>query len=124
MISYQIYKIMHLVGLMCVFAGLSALWGVSLMGPLERQPSVKRALAIIHGVGMLFLLVGGFGMLARLGIIHGGLPGWIWAKLALWFFLGGSMVLAKRKSHLGLKLIGIWVLAGGLAVYTAIYKPF
>lgn len=109
---------------MCVFSGLAALVGIYSMGPLQRHPSAKKALAIIHGVGMTFLLVGGFGMLARLGIVHGGLPGWVYAKLAIWLFLGGSMVLARKKAAHGTKLILLWVFVGGLAAYLALYKPF
>ena len=115
MLGYEIYKIVHVVGLLCVFSGLAALWGVSSNGPLQSYPSSRRGLAIIHGVGMTLLLVGGFGMLARLGVAHDGLPGWIIAKLLIWLVLGGSMVLAKRKAYLGTRLIIAWIFLGGLA---------
>lgn len=124
MISYQIYKIMHIVGLMCVFSGLAALLGVYGTAPLERHPSIRKSLAILHGLGMVFLLVGGFGMLARLGIVHGGLPVWVYLKLAIWLALGGSMTLARKKANVGMPLLLLWIFLGGLAAAIALYKPF
>ena len=124
MIPYEIYKIVHVFGLICVFSGLASLWGISIFAPLEHHPPTRKALAVLHGVGMTMLLLGGFGMLARLGIAHQGLPGWIYAKLGLWLVLGGSVVLAKRRAKWGSGLLWVWALVGALAAAIAIYKPF
>ncbi len=118
--SLEFYKILHIIGFISIFASLAGLWGVSLKGT---DGGTRRALALIHGVGMTLVLISGFGMLARLGMTSG-LPGWIYAKLTIWLVLGGSMVLAKRKAHIGPMLVVGWILIGGMAAYLAILKPF
>jgi hypothetical protein len=111
--SLEFYKWIHLLGLMMLFCGLAGLWGSRSMG---------RSLSLLHGIGMLFLLVGGFGMMARMGIVQGW-PGWIYVKLCVWLALGAGIALAKRKSHWGMKLIGLWIGLGALAAYMGIFKP-
>ena len=118
--SLEFYKIMHIIGFVSIFASLGGLWGLSLKGA---GPKERRAMALVHGVGMTLVLISGFGMLARLGLTAA-MPGWIYGKLGIWLVLGGSMVLAKRKAHLGPMLIVGWVLIGGLAAFFAVMKPF
>ncbi len=119
--SYEFYKMLHILGLLMIFSGLVGLWGTRVM-PEVAVRKWDRPMALIHGFGMAFVLVGGFGMLARLGMVNG-LPGWIYVKLLIWFVLGGSLVLAKRKAHLGLWLLSGWIILGSLSAYMAIYKP-
>jgi hypothetical protein len=120
--SYQVYKLMHFLG---VFLLLSALAGVAfsvMVSDYSKHPG-RRLAAMLHGIGLLLILIGGFGMLARLGIV-GGLPGWIYAKLVLWLVLGASLFLVKRRPALA-KLI--WLASGLLAFsagWIALYKPF
>jgi hypothetical protein len=42
-------------------------------GTREASPT-RRLVSLAHGVALLLILTGGFGMLARLGIVSGGLP--------------------------------------------------
>ena len=96
--SYATYKLIHLLG---IFALLVALAGMAAhaaaKGTKEGNPSY-RTLQAFHGIGALLALVGGFGLLARMGI-QGGLhfPGWVWAKLVLWILLGGLVALPYRR---------------------------
>lgn len=119
---YQFYKLMHLIGIILVFSGLCGLLGTYNSGQTPSR-GWRIGLAIVHGLGMALALVGGFGLLARLGIITGW-PGWVWVKLVIWFCLGGSIFFAKRKAHLRMNLIALWAMFGGTAAYMAIYKPF
>ena len=121
MISYTVYKTLHLLGLMMVFL---ALGGAALhaMNGGTRETNQRRGwTAAWHGTGLFLLLLGGFGMLARLGL---GLTGWVWGKLVVWVLLGAALVLALRRPRLGRTVwLGSAVL-GLLAVYLALYKPF
>jgi hypothetical protein len=121
MISYPVYKIVHFVGM---FMLLSALGGLALHAAQGGGRSFpwKRKVALIHGLGMFFVLVGGFGMLARLGIT-GGLPGWIVAKLCIWLVLGSMMALLPRKPQWAAGLWTAIIVLGGLAAYLAGFKP-
>lgn len=85
----------------------------------------RKWVAITHGVGLLIALVGGFGLLARLGISHGAdWPLWVWLKLGIWLVLGAMTALIGRNPrHARL----FWALIPVLAVcaaYLAINKPF
>ncbi|NJL25489.1 MAG: hypothetical protein HC902_10165 [Calothrix sp. SM1_5_4] len=118
---HEFYKILHILGLLMIFSGLAGLWGLHVM----KQPVAKIhriGLALIHGLGMMIILVSGFGMLAKLGLFAD-LPTWFYLKMVVWLALGGSMVLAKRKAGLGVPLLMAWVALGTLAAYLAIYKP-
>lgn len=84
--------------------------------------AVRIFLSATHGVGVLVVLVSGFGLAARLGLVQG-LPNWIYIKLVLWLILGGSIVLAKRKSQWALGLYFLWLLIGALGASMAITKP-
>jgi hypothetical protein len=118
MFSYQTYKMVHYFGFMLLFFGFGGVMISSLAGfKLEGKP---RAVAFVtHGIGMLAVLVGGFGMLARLQL--DGIPPWIHVKLAIWLILGMAIGLAKRLPS-WLVLIAILALAM-VAPYMAIYKP-
>ncbi len=92
--SYAFYKFLHLIGLTSLILGLGgAIIGTYVVG---QKPSVgRKAIAITHGLGMLLMLVGGFGMLARLGMQW---PWWISVKLFIWLALGAWIVVAYRLS--------------------------
>lgn len=122
MISYSVYKIMHLAGILMIFLALGGVAMHAINGGTA-QHSWKKGAALTHGIGMLFTLVGGFGLLARLGMVTG-LPGWAYAKLGIWLLLGGALALFIRKKGFAKKAwFGVLIL-GVLAAYFANYKPF
>ncbi|MES2124687.1 MAG: hypothetical protein V4503_08350 [Gemmatimonadota bacterium] len=123
MISYSVYKIVHLLGMFLMF---TILGGISLhvLNGGTRQSNVGRKLAAaLHGVAMFVILLGGFGMLARLGMVRGGFPGWIWAKLLIWVLLGAFGTLPYRRPSLAKPFLFLLPLLGALAAFFAIYKP-
>lgn len=108
-----VYKVLHLAGVMALFMGLG-------MGMLPETAFRKQG-AIFHGIGLVLLLVAGFGLLAKMSL---GFPGWIIVKLVIWFLMGGLPVLAKRQV---IPVAGAWAAAlvlGVAAAYLGIYKPF
>ncbi len=118
MISYAVYKIIHLVGVLMVFLALGGVATHAINGG-DKSHSWRIPLAITHGLGLLISLVGGFGLLARLGIIHGGLPGWALAKLGIWLVLGGAIGLLIRKPNLAKPMWIIILCLGAAAAYLA-----
>lgn len=119
---YTFYKVLHILSLILLFSGLISLLTLT-WSQAELKPQIKKFAFITHGIGLFLLLLSGFGLAARLGLVQG-LPGWIHAKLAIWLLLGGSIVLAKRFGRLGfLNAVIFWTL-GTLAAYIAVYKPF
>lgn len=125
MISYAVYRLLHFIG---IFLVLTALGGLALHAGSGGTRATSRArgmIAALHGIGVLLILVAGFGLLARLGIMHGaGFPGWIWAKLAIWLVIGAWMALPYRFPALARASLLVVPALGAVAAYLAIFKPF
>jgi uncharacterized membrane protein len=121
---YSIYKLVHLAGIFALLVGFTLACAHARGEGAGADRRARRAFAFAHGVAVLLVLTGGFGMLARLGTVHGMLPGWILAKLALWALLAGAIALPHRKPRLA-RALPVWVSVLALAAAaTAVYKPF
>jgi hypothetical protein len=116
---YATYRLLHLVGLFLTFGAL----GASCALRLSPQPgaTARKLAGMLHGIGLLLVLVAGFGMLARLGVP--GLPAWIWMKLGIWLLLGASAAVVQRNERLAAPLLVLLPLLGGLAAWIAVHKP-
>lgn len=123
MISYGVYKIVHLVGVLMVFLALGGVATNAINGG-QKNHSWRKPIAITHGIGLLLSLVGGFGLLARLGIVHGGLPGWVMAKLGIWILFAVLIGVVSRKPNWAKPVWPLIILLGATAAYLAGNKPF
>ena len=122
MFPYELYKILHVIGILAVWTALGALALHGAAGGTKETNPFRKGTAITHGVGMLLILVGGFGMLARLGASAG--HGWVGAKLLIWLLVGGMVALPLRKPALAGPIFFALPVLGGLAAAIALYKPF
>ena len=121
MISYDIYKFIHISSMIiAVFALAMVLVSFNSGAPRSR---IKILGFELHGIGLAGVVVSGFGMLARLGLVTG-LPTWVYAKIGLWVFLGIAISLAKRKASSPLMVSTLILSAVITAVYIARFKPF
>lgn len=123
MIPYPVYKIIHLVGVLMVFLAIGAVALSALQG-LGKSYQGRKMILITHGIGLFLSLLGGFGLLARLGMAHDGLPGWIHAKLVIWFFFGALTWILLRRPQWTHALWAVVIILGGTAAYLAGSKPF
>jgi uncharacterized membrane protein len=122
--SYAVYKLMHYLGIFVLITALAATSMHVLRGGSRTDNPYRRALGIAHGIAAALILTGGFGMLARLGVMHGALPNWIYAKLAIWVALAAAMALPYRgRGYARALLIAVPLLAV-VAGAVALYKPF
>lgn len=125
MFSHQLYNVVHILGILLVFVALGGLVLHAANGGTRATNGGRRLVAITHGLGLFLVLLGGFGMLARLGVMHGqGFPGWIWGKLTIWVLLGAALMVPYRYPGAGRLLWFVVPLLGATAAYLAIYKPF
>ena len=124
LMDYFTIKLFHLVGMMMVFLGLGGMVFAAYAGFGPEKKKLRRAAALLHGIGLLFLLASGIAMLGNLGLLHGDPPGWAKAKFFIFLVLGGSISLAARCSQWIWILLLSWVLLAAAAGYLALYKPF
>ncbi len=119
---YEIYKILHLTGIFLLVSGLVGVLALAWSGHGMKGP-VKTFAFITHGTGLLFLLVSGFGLLARLGLAREAMPMWIYVKLSIWLIMAVMISALKRKGAIGWPLYFLMLAIFMTATYFGIYKP-
>ncbi|MBN20282.1 MAG: hypothetical protein CL678_03255 [Bdellovibrionaceae bacterium] len=99
MLSYSVYKVIHLTGVFMVVMALGGAVMAALSEKEGRHPG-RKWIGMTHGMGLVIALFGGFGLLARIEI-HWPWPLWVWLKMALWLLLGGfiAMIYKKAQAH-------------------------
>ena len=122
--SYQFYLILHLTGIFMLFSALGGMAVHAMNGGTKETNSARKMLAIFHGVGLLFMLVSGFGLLARINGDDMSLPPWIHIKLTIWLLLGSVVSLFYRKAEMSRWWYLLVLVLGIAAAATAVYKPF
>ena len=116
--SLQLYKLLHILGLVLVFMALGAQAFHGANGGTKATNKVRGLVMGTHGLGILLLLVAGFGALAKLQSMSAGLPGWLHPKLLIWVLLGAAPAILNRKPEWG-KIM--WVALPLLAVGAAYF---
>ena len=121
---YAVYKLMHFLGIFMLITALAATSMHVLRGGSRTDNPYRRVLGAAHGIAAALILTGGFGMLARLGVMHGALPNWIYVKLAIWVTLAAAAVVPYLgRRYAGGLLIAVPMLAIAAGA-VALYKPF
>ncbi|MEZ4701338.1 MAG: hypothetical protein R2834_13460 [Rhodothermales bacterium] len=123
MIDILVYKLVHLLGIMMLFVAVGGAFVHSFNGGLKSENRWRSVIAISHGVGLTLILLGGFGMLARLNIAWPW-PGWVFVKLGIWVVFGGITAVIQKMGRGGSWLWYVILLLGFTAAYLALYKPF
>jgi hypothetical protein len=90
--NLQIYRIIHLFGLSLVLLSLGGIMVHAMNGGTKASNSFRKGAVITHGVGLLLVLVAGFGMLHKTA--HD--TGWMVGKMAIWLVLGGAVAFAYK----------------------------
>jgi len=124
MISYELYKVAHLVAVILLFMGLAGACFHAVNGGTRESNAGRRIISAMHGLGLLISLVAGFGLVARLDLMSGGMPLWVAGKLAIWLVAGMLLTLPRRKPQWARPALmyGLPLLAAA-AVWLAVYKP-
>jgi hypothetical protein len=109
--DYATYKIIHLVGLATLAAGI----GGMLAGGGNRKMYL-----MVQGIGLFVTLVSGFGLLAKLQL---GFPHFAMVKLVLWVVIGVLPVILRRLRVPALGGIGIFLVLVGMMAWLGVVKP-
>jgi hypothetical protein len=123
-VPYQAYKLIHFLGIFSLLISVAIAGAHVLRGGTRADNPYRRTLSIVHGLASFLILLGGFGMLARLDILQGGLPGWVWGKLVIWLLAGASMGVVYRSAGLARTVVIALPVLAVIAAYFALYKPF
>ena len=123
MIPYEMYKVLHLLSVMLLFLCFGGLAIYVAAGGTRAANPNRTLVAALHGTAAFLVLLGGFGLLARLGLVQGRFPLWVWIKLGVWVVLGVAVLLPYRRPALARPLFLLYPVLGGLAAWAAVYKP-
>jgi hypothetical protein len=115
-VPYTTYKVLHLLGIFGVLLALGA--GAALGAQLDN--ATRRRNSLLHGLGLLLILVSGFGMLAKGNL---GFPGWVMAKLVIFLLVGALPVWMRRRNAPGMMTL-ISLIVVFLAGLLATLRPF
>lgn len=107
----NIYQTLHIVGIVMVFLGYGALIARSLIAP--ENGSMKKLGSITSGIGLLIILIAGFGLISKLG--HSFTEPWLLVKMAVWLVLGGLIAVINRKPGAALLVWCLLILLAGIA---------
>jgi len=125
MFSHELYNVVHIVGLALLMLALGGIAFTMDGAGTHRASGSRRTVLLIHGAGIFLMLLGGFGMLARLEMFEeSSWPGWLWVKIAVWGTLGLAAFVPIRFPRAARPLLVIVPVLAGVAAYMAIYKPF
>lgn len=116
--DYRFYLVMHFAGILLVFLAFGSMVARSALQP--DNVAWRKFGSITSGVGMLFLLVGGFGLLAK---YNWGFPGWAMIKFAIWLALGALTAIINKKPQAAKGLWWTVFVLGFAAVLTVTFKP-
>jgi hypothetical protein len=121
--SIAVYRVIHMLGLILLFQSLGAsLLYVRNGGSMSENP-LRTVLNRMHGTGLLLLLLGGFGMLAKLDITWP-LPAWAWVKVVVWLTMGASLTMVKKNPGSAKLWWSLIIVLGLIAAIMGSMKPF
>ncbi|MCB9570334.1 MAG: hypothetical protein H6710_24510 [Myxococcales bacterium] len=118
--SYEFYKTLHILGIAMLFLAFGGLAGHALNGGTRETNRARGLMVASHGLGLILILVAGFGMLAKMGGSNM-FPGWIHPKLLIWLLMGAAIMPLQRKPSLARPLWTILPLLALAAAYLALH---
>ena len=123
MFPRDLYEIIHVIGMAMLFVAIGGVAVHAANGGTKANSATRRLVSMVFAVGSFLILLGGFGMMARLGLVRGMPPAWLIIKMLIWLLLSGIVLLPYRRPALARPFLVLLPLLAGLAVYMAVYKP-
>ena len=118
--SYEFYKVLHVVGIILVFMSLGGALLHATGGGTREQNPARKLIAALNGTGLLLIIVAGFGMLAKIQSMSAGIPSWLHPKLLIWLLIAASPALLARKPGSAKAMWFVLPLLGAAAAYFGI----
>jgi len=122
--SPDVYKLLHVAGILMAFMSLGGLALHAINGGTRESNRARRLATVTYAVGLLLILLGGFGWLGASGMMSAGMPAWTWAKLGIWLALGGLLAVPTVRPELSRLVWFAAPVLGVLGAWLAGSKPF
>lgn len=119
--SYEFYKVLHVIGLILTLSGLVGLIASYFVSPTELPKKNRLPWIVMHGLGLVIILVSGFGLAARLNYF-GNLPGWVHTKIAIWLVVGLLVIGIRKVRNQSLIWLALTVVLFSTAAFFAVNK--
>lgn len=123
MVPRDVYEIIHVIGIAMLFLSIGGVAIHAANGGTQANTSTRKFVAGLFGTGSFLILLGGFGMMARLHLVYEIPPHWLKVKMLIWLVLSGIVLLPYRKPALAKPFAMLLPLLAGVAVWMAVYKP-
>lgn len=122
--GYPGFKVVHLLGVLFLFSGIGGMFFMSFIETGRAKTGIARLPRILHGAGLLLILIGGATMVYSLGLDgQHGVPLWVKLKMLI-LILFGLLPLLVRRPNWKRYVLPIALLLGLAASGLAIFKPF
>jgi hypothetical protein len=124
MFPRDFYEIIHVIGIAMLFVSIGGVAIHAANGGSKANTSTRGFVAALFGSGAFLILLGGFGMMARLGLVRSIPPNWLLVKMCIWLLLSAIVMVPYRTPALAKPFALLLPLLAGVAVWMAVYKPF
>lgn len=118
--SPNAYLFLHLCSVILVMLGFGALIARAALAPENSR--IRKLGSIVSGVGLLLLLVSGFGLLAK--VHQNQFYNWVLVKIVIWVIFGAMTTLINKQPRLSMPLFWVTFLLGVAAAYLGVFQPF
>ena len=116
--SPDVYRLLHVVGVLLLFVGLGGVFAAG--GKGNEKPS--GLFLALHGVGLLVMLVAGIGTVHKDPAVDWG--NWLYAKIGCWVLLAAMPILVRKGVLPRFAGLLLALALGAAAVWLAQQKPF
>jgi uncharacterized membrane protein SirB2 len=121
-LRYALYYPTHFLGIFMTFMCIGAMCIYCKNGGSKEDNPSRKFLAIIHGIGLLLLIIGGMGLMKATGAAANGFPTWILIKLCVWIIVGMSSMVIYKKPQFSTLWFFLYCSLGVFAGLTAKFK--
>jgi len=117
--SLLFYKVLHIIGILMLFLSIGG--AIIRAAANHENEKLEKFILTNHGTSLFIIIVAGFGMLAKLGMVF---TGWVVIKIVIWLLMGAIILPIKKAPEKQSVWWFMALLLGAIAAYMALYKPF
>lgn len=122
-VSYHFYLFLHLVSLFVVLLTLGGISFHMISGGTKFNFTIRKQVAIIHGIAVLVAFVSGFGLIAKANYSFS-TSQWLVGKIICWLIIGAFPTIAYKKVLPRWGDFLLLCLVAAAAVSLVVFKPF